>query len=265
MLQEDTGGKTTDEGDDDTRVITNFEMLQRIRKLAVLETVRVSSFPLLSKYIEGFRMGELVVITGPTRCGKTLVLNAFTKDLSTAGHFPLWFTYEMPVREFLAQRFPREGEDLNFFLPVTLKPYSLPWIVKVIKRSHEEYGTDFVFIDHLHYVYDMSNSRNSSLEIGFIVRQLKSLAVELEIVIFLVCHTTKALITDEDEVGLHAIRDSSFVAQEADTVLYMIREVDSKGIVTTNEASIKICKARRTGEMSRKIKVVKDGFYLREV
>ena len=265
MSQENNGGKTTDQGTDDTKVITNFEMMQRVREMAELETVRVESFPLLSKYIDGFRMGELVVVTGPTRCGKTLVLNAFTKDLSNDGHFPLWFTYEMPVREFLSQRFPRNSEDLNFFLPEQLKPYSLPWIDRVIRRSKDEYGTDFVFIDHLHYVYDMSNLRNSSLEIGYIVRQLKSLAVELEVVIFLVCHTTKALVTDADEVGLHSIRDSSFVAQEADTVLYMIRDVEDHGICNTDEAAIKICKARRTGEMHRSIRVVKDGFYLREV
>ena len=247
------------------RTITNFEMLEKIKKLGEIESVRCNSFPLLSKKIEGFSKGELVVITGETGCGKTLICQSFTNDLCKDSRYPLWFTYEMPPREFL-RKLARESVDLHFYMPEELEAYNIKWVEYMIRQTKLKYENDFVFIDHLHYIFDMAASRNVSLDIGVIMRVLKRLAVELEIVIFIVCHITKARIEKEDDMGIHLIRDSSLIAQESDTVLFVHRYIEeNNGICVMDNSIVKVCKARRTGERNAVIPIVKDGFYLREV
>ena len=247
------------------RTISNFEMLEKIKKLGDIESIRCDNFPLLGKATSGFSKGELVVITGETGCGKTLICQSFTNDLCRESKFPLWFTYEMPPREFLI-KFSRESADLHFYMPEELEAYDIKWVEHSIRQAKLKYEIDFVFIDHLHYIFDMAVSRNISLDIGVIMRVLKRLAVELEIVIFIVCHITKARIEKDDDMGIHLIRDSSLIAQESDTVLFVHRYMEERdGICITDSSVVKVCKARRTGERGCIIPIVKDGFYLREV
>lgn len=247
-----------------TEIVTNFKMIEDIAKLPDIPVMHTGSFPMMSRYIDGFAPGELVIITGIFGSGKTLFAQTLTKDFCRSMDTPLWFTYEVPPRYFF-KRFARNSIDLQFYLPSELVPYSMEFVDKVIRKAKEKFETNVVFIDHLHYVFDMSQSRNVSIDIGTIARGLKRLAVDLEITIFIICHTTKGKILSHDDMGLHLLRDSGLIACEGDTGIFLWSDVKSEGGIETRESVLKICKARRTGVMGKVIPIVKDGEYLREV
>lgn len=248
----------------EVRIISNFEWLKKIEEMPPIEIIRTRTFPTLDKRIEGFAPGELVVVTGATGCGKTLFSQTLTRDFCEAGVNNLWFTFEVPPRFFLP-KFARSGADLQFYLPEHLTPYSIDWLCNVVKRGKDELGIQVVFIDHLHYIFDVSRLVNASLDIGMVVRTLKRLCVDNEIIIFLCAHTTKSRVESSDDIGLHRIRDSSLVAQEADTVVFVHRSVSDNGLSSTLNSLIKVCKARRTGDMGTVIETVKLNAYLAEL
>ena len=236
------------------RVISAAEMQLELDR-APASIVKVKSLlPSMDAAIGDFRDGELVVISGPTKNGKTLLAQTLTANFVLQQHFPLWFSYEVPARQFISQF----TELPMIYLPAKLKANAMNWLEERMIESHIKYNTRIVFIDHLHYLVDMARIRNPSIEIGTVIRRLKSMAVENGFVIFLLCHTVKGKI--ESDLSFEAIRDSSFISQESDTVI-MIRRTPADG---ENAAEMRIEFHRRTGVFKKLVKLVKTNGFLKE-
>lgn len=217
--------------------------------------VKVKSLiPLLDRYTDGFWAGELITISGPTKNGKTLLAQTLTVNFSKQGKPALWFTYEVPARQFLSQ-FP---ELPVLYMPTKLKAHALDWLEERIMESFLKYRTRIVIIDHLHYLVDMAKMKTPSIEIGQVVRRLKGIAVNHELVIFLLCHTTKG--KADGSLSYENIRDSSFVSQESDTVFMVQRKPD----FGDNAARVRVEFHRRTGVMEKTVDLVKEGGLLYE-
>jgi replicative DNA helicase len=208
-----------------------------------------SLIPLLDHYVDGFRDGELISISGPTKNGKTLLAQTLTVNFQKQLKPSLWFTFEVPARQFLNQ-FP---EFPHLYMPTKLKANALDWLEERIVESFEKYHTRIIFIDHLHYLVDMARMRSPSIEIGTVVRRLKGIAVSQEMVIFLMCHTTKG--RQDTALSYDNIRDSSFVSQESDSVLMIQRKPE----FGDNAARLSVEFHRRTGVMEKTIDLVKEG------
>jgi len=217
-------------------------------------TINVKSgIPSLDHYCEGFRDGELITISGKTKNGKTLLMQSLSQYFSLHDHPPLWFSFEVPPRQFISQ-----FEKVPFiYMPSKLKAHAMDWLEERIMESFLKYNTRIVCIDHLHYLFDIQRSKNPSLDIGAIIRRLKGIAVNNEFVIFLLCHTSKA--KDENET-YESIRDSSFVAQESDCVI-MVKRTPEEG---DNFARARVEFHRRTGVMEKVVYLMKQGNYLVE-
>ena len=215
---------------------------------------RPKYFPTFQEAMGGFMPGELISISGPTGAGKTLFAQTLTHAFCDAGVPMIFFSYEVPARQFI-ESFP---DDMfpRFFLMENLHANSLDWFEKKTQESWKRFGCKVVFIDHLHFLFDMAK-QNSSLDIGGYMRRIKRFAVNNDLIIFLLCHLTK--VEPDQEIGLNQIRDSSFIPQESDSVVIIRRFNDN------NESQIKICKHRRTGHFNYKIKLIKRYGYLWEV
>jgi hypothetical protein len=198
--------------------------------------------------------GELVTISGPTKNGKTLLAQTLTVNFYKQKSPALWFTYEVPARQFLSQ-FP---ELPTIYMPSKLKAHALDWLEDRIMESFLKYHTRITFIDHLHYLVDMARMKSPSIEIGTVVRRLKGIAVANEFVIFLLCHTTKG--KQDGMLSYESIRDSSFVSQESDTVFMVQRKPD----FGENAARLRVEFHRRTGVMEKTVDLVKEGGLLYE-
>ena len=214
---------------------------------------------------DGFEEGELVVLSGITANGKTTFAQTLTRNLSKSGVNSLWFTYEVGLKNFI-ERFGKKTP--LFFLPKTLKENTVKWIEDRIIESKVKYECKVVFIDHLHYLIRLGQAVNTSFLIGEIMRKLKQLAIEHEIVIVIIAHTQK--IKHDTVPDLSDIRDSSFISQESDICMIIRRcgQLNKK----TNEmkyfetANVYLLKNRRKGDLGKIELTMKDKlFYETEV
>jgi len=214
-----------------------------------------TKLPTLNDLIGGFERGELTVVSGTTGNGKTLLCKTFTANFASNGDNSLWFTYEVPMLQFLRDF----GEPIpHFYMPKMLKDKSLDWIYNRILEAKLKYNVGAVFIDHLHFLADLMTSRNPSLEIGAVMRTLKRWALELEMAFFIICHNKK--VAQDTELSAGDTRDSSFIEQEADNVFFVWRLLN-----TDCEAVLKITKNRSRGIMGKKINIIKKGGILVEL
>lgn len=243
------------EYDGEDRVVGSLELDLKLKKDSMASKPIVKSLiPGLDRATDGFYPGELIVVSGYTKQGKTLLCQSLTKNFTTQQYYPLWFSFEVPTRQFLSI-FP----DLpNFYLPMKLKAYSMDWVEERILEGFAKHHTRIVFVDHLHFLFDMARSKNTSLEIGTVIRRLKSIAVENNFVVFLLCHTTKSKTNETPDYS--AIRDSGLIAQESDSVFMVARTPK----VSVEAAQMRVEFHRRTGVLERVIPLVKQGGYLIE-
>lgn len=247
--------------DGNDKVISSFQAREIINSKKKEIKPLLSGFKSLDYIIKGFYPGELTVLSGLTGNGKTLLAQTLTQNFSLAKRHSVWFSYEVSIRQFLEQMEDDEGVLSVFYVPSILKSSHISWIRDRIIEAQVKFNVEAVFIDHLHFLSDVMMRRNPSLEIGQIMRQINLLAIELQIAIFLIAHTTK--IKSDVELGLGDVRDSSFIEQEASNVFYIWRRNATMG--KDNQAVIKIAKNRRFGVRNLKINIEKIGNKLVEV
>ncbi len=240
---------------EDDQVVTSFELRDKL--LGEKKTPRVSiksGIPGIDYACEGFRDGELIVISGPTKNGKTLLAQSFTANFSKHKEYAGWFSYEVPARQFLDQF----STLPLFYLPQKNKAQDFAWFQERCIEAYHKYNTRVFFIDHLHYLIDMARVKNPSLDIGTIVRRIKRFAVDNDFVIFLLAHIGK---NESEDLSYRDLRDSSFIAQESDCVI-MVKRTPKEG---QNTAKARVEFHRRTGIMERVVYLEKKHGYLVEI
>jgi replicative DNA helicase len=240
------------EGED--KVISSHEMARTLQEEKRPIEIK-SGIQTLDECIGGFEGGELSVISGLTGNGKTLFDQTLTRNFADQGIKSLWFSYEVMPANFLKAF----GEDLPlFYMPARLTENAIDWISTRISEAILKYEIRAVFVDHLHFIVEMSRNSNLSIEIGAVMRAIKKMAVKFNIAFFLIAHPTK--VKPDMELGIGDIRDSSFVAQEADNVFLIWRLLKKE-----NQAILKIAKNRGRGVLEKKITLRKVGNFLEEV
>ncbi len=221
----------------------------------------------LDSMLNGFRTGEVVVITGPTGNGKTLLADSIGQRLMRMMKINIaWFTYEVPMMDMTekyANAFDAAAGNFQWF-----KLKCLEAKIKFNCRA--------IVLDHLHFLVDMSSQQNMSLNIGAVMRQIKhDIAKAMNLVVFVIAHQGQA---KEGEPSIDNIRDSSFIGQEPDTVLIVYRSADpvppelqantkARGYQHTYKqgyATVKIDKARRSGVYRERLAYQKQGDWLEE-
>lgn len=207
------------------------------------ETFYQTGFTDFDRIVKGFWPQQLVVISAATGSGKT----SFCIDLTARWkqYNPVWLPFEESARE-LVRKFKERGEaPPHFYTPSSMIGDNLLWVEKKIIEGIAKYDSKVVFIDHLHYLVPIGE--NMSQQIGFTMRALKQMAKRWNIVIFLIAHLKKT--RTDSQPTKDDLRDSSFIAQEADTVILLWREeyTEHDQVVITNNVNVSVQKTRRTG------------------
>jgi replicative DNA helicase len=248
------------------RVYTNVDywMEQDGKKDKIVQTYESKIFS-LDAYTGGFQVGEVWVISGPSKHGKTTLCESMSHNFTQQGAKVLWFAFES-ANQFMVRQ--KDSGDI-IYVPREKKPNNMTWIEDRVLEAKLKFNCNVVFLDHLHYLAPFDKLlKNPSVTIGALMRTLVSeIAAKYEILVILVAHVTKLDFTEEPNEN--DIRDSSFVTQEAHGTIMVYRRLkegkrwgdqdpfDSK-------SKLIVCNARRTGAMRGKVNLEKKGNYLVE-
>jgi len=204
----------------------------------------------------GIKNGDLIVISGISGEGKTSFSRTLTYNLCKQGIPCLWFSYEVTI-EALNESFLAMGinEHYNAYTPKKNTTGKLNWIKEKIREGHIKYETKVIFIDHIDFLIpeNIKSSDNETIAYKKIITQLKSLAIELNVIIVVMAHLKK--LSEGKEPGMQDIAYSAGIFHLADYVLMIQREKIKSGNfsedLATNNGIIKILKNRETGQLKQ--------------
>lgn len=197
------------------------------------------------RLLMGMEPGDLIVISGATGEGKSMLAlnmavgaimspqNAEFLAKQKRPHIStLIFSLEMTQAQATARltqivNDSSAKDTLNampiFFYGSNEAP-SLAILDQAMATCRAEHGLDLVIIDHLHY---FSRSQdNETAEIGHLVREIKRLAKVYGVPILLLAHTRKMPAgAKRGAPSMDDLRSSSFIAQDADQVIIVRRDI----------------------------------------
>lgn len=216
-------------------------------------------YPIFDKeMMGGVREGDLVIITGKSGEGKTTFAQNITLNLFFNGGLSTWFSYEVLTNNLYA-KFKQMAEakgvnvkDIPIFVPKRNSSGNLSWIKEKITEAIEKYNSKFIFIDHIDFISptNLKSGDQRRMILKEICQELKSIAVDLKITIFLMAHVKKV---QGREIEMQDIAESSGIYQLADFVFSVQRQrtkvnVGGEFVETIGDQSLlKILKNRITG------------------
>ena len=182
----------------------------------------------LDRMTMGLAPGELIVIGGATSNGKTVLSMNIAANVAKQGKSVLFVTLEMTHGEAGVRFRKILGEEQYDKCGATIffqKNDELSWhsIDGLIRKAKEEADCELVIIDHLHYF--TREIQNIADELGNITKELKKNAIRHQLPIILISHTRKAPDSHTRKTGINDLRGSSYIAQDADIVLMVERNL----------------------------------------
>jgi len=240
----------------------NIEKLHAVadREQTPFESAMSTGLPVFDDaLLGGVRQGDLIVVSGISGHGKTSFAQTLTYHLAHQSVPCLWFSYEVNLSH-IQRKFDNMSGDkiavrtLPIFAPTRTTSGRVDWIADKIRQGVKEQGIKCVFIDHLDFIVPTTtrNSESNVLYLTQIVMELKSIALELGVAIFLMAHVKK--IPRGEEPEMQDIAHASAIFQNADIVFIVFRIakeqsklIESSGDIFTNTTKIKMVKNRVTG------------------
>lgn len=226
------------------KLVSSKEILEQI-KTEPEEQKFMSGFGGLDAILDGFRENQLIVIAAPTKSGKTQMCVELTIRMDNTN--PVWVPFEESAKELIRKFYDRGEEPPLFYTPQNIIGNTVDWIEKRVVEGKVKYGSKLFFIDHLHFIVPFSSDRLDT-RIGQTMRDLKAVAKRNNVIIVLVAHLKKTRLDISPD--LEDLRDSSFIAQEADTVIMLWRKThrnDDGEVEVMNNTIVSVQANRRTG------------------
>ena len=226
-------------------LISSKDFLAKAKKEHDLYIVN-SGLKSLDGIIGGFRPGTLVIISGPTKQGKTTFCQTLTTNFTNQQFKCLWLSFDTPSIELIERFSPLPV----FYLPKRNSPEKkMTWIESKIIEGLAKYNTRIVFIDHLGFLTRFADKNtNHATELTSIVREIKEISIRWNVTIFLNHHIRQ--IDAEVVPNWSHLKDSSGPAQDSDiTILIWRGRLKGKfGIEYDDSAFVSVQLHRRTGK-----------------
>lgn len=239
-----------------------------------LERIR-TGFSNLDRVVDGFFMGQLVLLTGKRGEGKSTLMGQLMAEALNQGYKVLAYSGELPGYQFkrwldfqLAgpqnvlttynvysdPRYSLEGETVqrlnrwyydNAFLydNNSLNGDEYESLLETIEKTIQRYGVKLVCVDNLMTAIDVASADNQYVQQSQFVRSLKQIAVRYNVVVLLVAHPKKTdgKVTDND-----AVSGSSDITNRADIVLSYVKNSEGEA----SGGKVFIMKNRMTGKLA---------------
>jgi len=265
------------------------EFTDKLRKI-LLEGTHLgekTGYDKLDDLVGGFRKGRLIVISGRPNSGKTSFALSIASNMALRKLPVFYFSLEMPpidiVKKLLMIRAFVTSEDLKVVadpsevlekidktflefksqenMPTYLYngsgmvKYSI--LAECARLFKENYAGGCIFVDHLHYF--AHNYNNVTQETSQVVRQIKQLAIQLDIPIVLLAHLHRDN-SGNRKKGLYIptmgdLKDTSTIEQDADQVIFVARDSENEDKIEREKVIIKLAK-NRDGYAGRSVSMV---------
>lgn len=203
----------------------------------------------------GLRGGDLMVITGKTKHGKTTLAQNIALNFNKIAIPVLFFSYEVKIDNIYA-KFKQMGfsDDGVILAPKKIISGNMRWIIEKAKEAKEKYYAKALIIDHVEYLSPADNSSEDQLRVRLkdICRELKMLANSEDLIIILLAHVKKMGTKQFDNED---IAESSGIPQQADYILSVERFEDEVKMTTgktmkiqSNKGVVRMTGNRLSGE-----------------
>ncbi|MUV38781.1 DNA helicase [Lentibacillus sp. JNUCC-1] len=206
----------------------------------------------LDEMTGGMQQGDLIIVAARPSVGKT----AFALNLA-AGHCKnggssLVFSLEMSQKPLLHRIISAEGSisgqkwrDFSFSkndyqeafhavgkisewdLAIYDQKHTIMGIIATIRKQVHDNpdGRHLIIIDYLQLITPASRRERRDLEVGEITRELKLLAIELNIPIILLSQLSRSVESRQNKRPLMSdLRESGNIEQDADVIFFLYRE-----------------------------------------
>ena len=220
-----------------------------------------SGYSNIDELTRGFEPGELVVVGAVEGVGKSMFVQNMFHNMGIRGVPNLFISMEM-TNEEAEKRYIEMQMDVDQgsreeaaakIKKMPLYAYqtenmNLEELDSKIGEAKDKYGIKIMAIDHLHY-FAPQDTQNSSAVIGYLIRNLKMMARKHELPMLVISHLTKQ--KSKKMPDKSSLRDSSFIAQDADAVIMLNRDWGSEDAIARNTLEFDIQKNRTRGFLGR--------------
>lgn len=196
------------------RLYSYSDLSKKVQNMPVVPKVR-TYFEKLDYFLDGgLQGGELMIMSGPSGNGKSLICQSMAYNQGANNISSLWLTLEMgwqsTTRKFMAMDWKYQTTEnpdkLPIFYPIDNRALSLDWLKKQIFKAKRENGIEIVYLDHLHSLLSLTDMKgNTPLILGGIVKELHQIVIEADIPLVLIAHTKKLNVGDIPDIN--SIRD----------------------------------------------------------
>ena len=200
--------------------------------------------------------GDLMIVAARTSMGKTTLLMNIGENMAASGKKVAFFSAEMTRKQITTRRVCAQSRVAYGFFLNQIEPVGDEWdrvtrsanvlmrrpfviddssgVTPVEIRGRSQYqklrnGLDVVIVDYIQFVNAGLGKKqeNREQEVARIVRSLKQLARDLDVVVIAAAQLSRAPEHRSDPTPrLADLRESGSIEQDADTVLFIHREAE---------------------------------------
>jgi replicative DNA helicase len=211
----------------------------------------LSCFEKLDLLTGGWQRGDLIIIAARPSVGKTAFALNLAANHCKNGHVSIVFSLEMGKKQLMQRLISREGRiNSQKWRGMSLTPEDLPKVSSAIseiadwnlqiydskntlhdiryticKLVHENPDANhLVVVDYLQLIVPPNKGERQDISIGEITRDLKLLAIELNIPIILLSQLSRGVESRTDKRPmLSDLRGSGHIEQDADVIMFLYR------------------------------------------
>jgi len=202
----------------------------------------------IDEKIGGLGKGDLIIIAGRPAMGKTSLALSIAYRMSKGGKKGLFFSLEMKKESIYTKLFAIDGKiaTKNLFrgtlsaheeqqlyvssknireieLEVIDESFSLSKIISDCYSQKQMFGLDYVIVDYLQLM-EVQGKGNREQEVSHISRQLKMLAMKLDIPVIALSQLSRSVEARADKKPqLSDLRESGSIEQDASIVAFCYR------------------------------------------
>lgn len=200
-----------------------------------------SMWPSIRKFAKAYRKGNLIIVTGTAKTGKTSLCLLEALHQAKRGIPALMYCLEMrpsalAMKLLQAELKMTEKEvfdninarheamvnlqPLNLYFGYSSKRHDRKATFDTIRRAFRRYGFGFIVFDGIHSL--VRSTRDQSAEISLVSAEFKDLAEELHVPIMLIAHPRK--LNEDRMLGGEDMKDSVSLLNDCDLLMALWRK-----------------------------------------